>query len=77
MMSPWNVPAAGTDPDLSRGDRWFGCQRASLMVLRATPDRIARYTSTMINRLDLIGVPSQDADRARSFYRDTLGLRPD
>ena len=31
----------------------------------------------MINRLDFIGVPSQDVDRARSFYRDTLGLRPD
>jgi catechol 2,3-dioxygenase-like lactoylglutathione lyase family enzyme len=31
----------------------------------------------MINRLDFIGVPSQDADRARRFYRDTLGLRSD
>ncbi len=31
----------------------------------------------MITRLDFIGIPSQDADRARSFYRDTLGLRPD
>jgi catechol 2,3-dioxygenase-like lactoylglutathione lyase family enzyme len=31
----------------------------------------------MITRLDLIGIPSQDPDRARSFYRDTLGLRPD
>ena len=31
----------------------------------------------MITRLDFIGVPSRDADRARSFYRDTLGLRPD
>lgn len=31
----------------------------------------------MITRLDLVGIPSQDADRARSFYRDTLGLRPD
>src|SRR6478735_8450409 len=25
----------------------------------------------MITRLDLVGIPSQDADRARSFYRDT------
>jgi catechol 2,3-dioxygenase-like lactoylglutathione lyase family enzyme len=31
----------------------------------------------MITRLDLVGIPSQDADRARRFYRDTLGLRPD
>jgi catechol 2,3-dioxygenase-like lactoylglutathione lyase family enzyme len=48
---------------------------------RASPrtgvDRIARYTSRMITRLDLVGIPSRDAERARSFYRDTLGLRPD
>ncbi len=31
----------------------------------------------MINRLDFVGVPSQDAQRARAFYVDTLGLRPD
>ena len=28
----------------------------------------------MITRLDFIGIPSRDVDRARSFYRDTLGL---
>ena len=31
----------------------------------------------MINTLDFVGVPSQDAERSRSFYVDTLGLRPD
>ncbi len=31
----------------------------------------------MITGLDFIGVPSQDAERSRSFYIDTLGLRPD
>ena len=31
----------------------------------------------MINKLDFIGVPSQDAERSRAFYVDTLGLRPD
>lgn len=31
----------------------------------------------MIAKLDFIGIPSQDAERARSFYLDTLGLRPD
>jgi catechol 2,3-dioxygenase-like lactoylglutathione lyase family enzyme len=31
----------------------------------------------MVSKLDFIGVPSQDAGRARSFYVDTLGLRPD
>jgi catechol 2,3-dioxygenase-like lactoylglutathione lyase family enzyme len=30
-----------------------------------------------IKRLDFIGVPSQDAERSRTFYRDVLGLRPD
>jgi catechol 2,3-dioxygenase-like lactoylglutathione lyase family enzyme len=31
----------------------------------------------MINGLDFVGVPSTDAERTRSFYVDTLGLRPD
>ncbi len=31
----------------------------------------------MIDSLDFIGIPSQDAERSRGFYVDTLGLRPD
>jgi catechol 2,3-dioxygenase-like lactoylglutathione lyase family enzyme len=31
----------------------------------------------MISKTDFIGIPSQDADRSRSFYVETLGLRPD
>jgi len=31
----------------------------------------------MIGKLDFVGVPSQDAERSRRFYVDTLGLRPD
>jgi catechol 2,3-dioxygenase-like lactoylglutathione lyase family enzyme len=31
----------------------------------------------MISKLDFVGVPSRDAERSRSFYVDTLGLRPD
>jgi catechol 2,3-dioxygenase-like lactoylglutathione lyase family enzyme len=31
----------------------------------------------MVNRLDFVAVPSQDAERSRAFYVDTLGLRPD
>ncbi|MGI8480161.1 MAG: VOC family protein [Gaiellaceae bacterium] len=31
----------------------------------------------MIEGADFIGVPSQDAKRARQFYGETLGLRPD
>ena len=31
----------------------------------------------MIGGLDFVGVPSQDAERSRAFYVDTLGLRPD
>ncbi len=30
-----------------------------------------------IKGLDFLGVPTQDPERARAFYRDTLGLRPD
>ena len=31
----------------------------------------------VIERLDFLGVPSQDPARARVFYRDVLGMRPD
>lgn len=31
----------------------------------------------MISKLDFVGIPSQDAERARTFYVDTLGLKPD
>ena len=31
----------------------------------------------MITSLDFVAVPTRDPDRARSFYVDTLGLRPD
>lgn len=30
-----------------------------------------------ITKLDFVGVPSTDAERSRTFYVDTLGLRPD
>ncbi|MDW5598350.1 VOC family protein [Conexibacter stalactiti] len=30
-----------------------------------------------ITKLDFVAVPSQDADRARQFYGETLGLRKD
>lgn len=31
----------------------------------------------MVNRLDYVAVPSQDPERSRGFYVETLGLRPD
>jgi len=31
----------------------------------------------LIQSLDFVTVPSTDAERSRSFYVDTLGLRPD
>lgn len=31
----------------------------------------------MITNLDFVAVPSRDAERLRSFYAQTLGLRPD
>jgi len=31
----------------------------------------------MITKLDFVAVPSQDAERSRRFYAETLGLRPD
>lgn len=31
----------------------------------------------MVTKLDFVAIPSQDAERSRSFYLDTLGLRAD
>ena len=31
----------------------------------------------MISKLDFVAIPSQDAERSRAFYVDTLGLQPD
>jgi catechol 2,3-dioxygenase-like lactoylglutathione lyase family enzyme len=31
----------------------------------------------MISSVDFVGIPSTDSERSRSFYVDTLGLRPD
>ena len=31
----------------------------------------------MITKLDFIGIPTQDTDRSRKFYVETLGLKPD
>ena len=31
----------------------------------------------MVSKVDFIGIPSQDAERSRTFYIETLGLRPD
>ena len=31
----------------------------------------------MISKVDVVGIPTQDPDRSRAFYVDTLGLRPD
>ncbi len=32
---------------------------------------------SLVTKLDFVGIPSQDADRARAFYGETLGLRKD
>jgi predicted enzyme related to lactoylglutathione lyase len=31
----------------------------------------------MITKLDFVAIPSTDGDRSRTFYGETLGLRPD
>ncbi len=31
----------------------------------------------VIQKLDFIGIPSQDPDRSRAFYVDVLGFKPD
>jgi len=32
---------------------------------------------SLVTKLDFVAVPSQDAERSRRFYGETLGLRPD
>ncbi len=32
---------------------------------------------SLVTKLDFVGVPSQDAERSRIFYGETLGLKPD
>jgi catechol 2,3-dioxygenase-like lactoylglutathione lyase family enzyme len=31
----------------------------------------------VVRSLDFVGIPSQDAERSRTFYIETLGLQPD
>src|SRR3954465_9570984 len=47
--------------------------------MRTRPDRNLWNSRSMavIERLDFLGVPSEDPARARAFYRDVLGMRPD
>ena len=33
--------------------------------------------ASLITKVDAVAIPSQDAERSRRFYVDTLGLRPD
>jgi catechol 2,3-dioxygenase-like lactoylglutathione lyase family enzyme len=36
-----------------------------------------RKETAMISKLDFVAIPTQDPERSRAFYVDTLGLRPD
>ena len=33
--------------------------------------------ASLISKIDVVGVPTQDGERSRAFYVETLGLRPD
>ena len=33
--------------------------------------------ASLVRSLDFVGIPSQDAERSRTFYIETLGLQPD
>jgi catechol 2,3-dioxygenase-like lactoylglutathione lyase family enzyme len=43
----------------------------------ASPPASATQETPMISKVDYIAVPTEDVERARSFYVETLGLRPD
>lgn len=42
-----------------------------------TAGRAGRTVARMITGTDFIGIPSRDSERARTFYQELLGLRPD
>lgn len=33
--------------------------------------------ASQISKVDIVGIPTQDPERSRAFYVETLGLRPD
>jgi predicted enzyme related to lactoylglutathione lyase len=41
------------------------------------PRYAVRKDDPVITKLDFVAIPSQDAERLRTFYADTLRLRPD
>ena len=65
-------PTAGSR---SQSSQWAGPTPRAAGEGFGLDERLTRMA--LIQDLDFIGIPSQDADRARSFYRDVLGLRPD
>jgi hypothetical protein len=46
-------------------------------VASSVADPWQPHSMPVIERLDFLGVPTQDPERARAFYRDVLGMRPD
>jgi len=46
-------------------------------LVPTTASLLASQRRPMITKLDFVGIPSQDAERSRAFYVDTVGLRPD
>jgi predicted enzyme related to lactoylglutathione lyase len=38
---------------------------------------LADVLASPIRKVDAVGIPASDLDRSRSFYVETLGLRPD
>jgi predicted enzyme related to lactoylglutathione lyase len=46
-------------------------------ILAAIRGKVSPMTTATIVSLDFVGIPSQDSERSRRFYGETLGLRPD
>jgi catechol 2,3-dioxygenase-like lactoylglutathione lyase family enzyme len=39
--------------------------------------QVSERKNIVVTKLDFVAIPSRNAERSRSFYSDTLGLRPD
>src|SRR5262245_43019890 len=64
---------------LGRGARIVHSGHSSprLLHLVCGANRDFGLGGSMISKIDFVAIPSQDGERSRAFYGETLGLRPD
>lgn len=79
--TPRSMPGARSG---RRDRRRAGAGGAAALPRGLAPDWLSPQAATSENArmaeiqdLDFLGIPTQDPERARTFYREVLGMRPD